>query len=203
MQDDDKETIYSARIRPERADNKCTKGREIASTFLKNGKENMGNYFIRGKRRAYSMKPYERAWLAAAIDGEGTIGVYKCHSASRNKERPYSYTTHVSIANTDARFCLRALHITKLGTVFQNYSNSRRAKHHKVYYIWNTSRVSFLCELLPYLIIKNEQARLAILAKQLLAPHKSGRRGTPNDQQLDEICRAIKFYNGSYERVAK
>ena len=61
----------------------------------------MGNYFIRGKRRAYSMKPYERAWLAAAIDGEGTIGVYKCHSASRNKERPYSYTTHVSIANTE------------------------------------------------------------------------------------------------------
>lgn len=88
------------------------------------------------------MQLHELTWLAAAIDGEGSI-----------------YYRKISIYNTNHDFCKKAQEITGLGYVHCDGLNriSRRPL-----YVWSVYGRKEICDLLnlliPFLIIKKEKA---------------------------------------------
>lgn len=120
----------------------------------------------------------DKAWLACAIDGEGSVVIRKGYVKGKGP----IYFPIVSVNNTDARFIekSRSLFVDLCGGC-----SSRNVVHANgwkpVYRVEVSSfkRVVPLLEtILPYLIIKYDRA------KNVLAWHRhrsSGRRGRPYD----------------------
>ena len=101
------------------------------------------------------MNESEKAWLAAAIDGEGTLGIYK-------KKKSY-YQTIILICNSSLKFVEKAREITNKGSI----SIHSRPKGYLPSYEWHVSKqgdcLEILTAILPYLIIKREKAERILL----------------------------------------
>ena len=115
-----------------------------------------------------SFNETDLAWLAGAIDGEGTLCLLK---KKRNKTKVgYTYEARIGIANTDINFINKSREI--LGNNYsylqsvadKRYPNSPIC--HKLYWTPNTIR-NVLPKLLPYLI-KKKQAELVLESTTLL-----------------------------------
>ena len=111
----------------------------------------------------------ERAWLAAALDGEGNI-IF----VSRKKQ----HVTQVRIVNTDLRFLNRVKDITGTGRIKEKkrlYSKPNWKKCFE-WHLYSLESCSLLLkQLLPYLIIKADIAKQVILFADYHLP-RSGRR---------------------------
>jgi hypothetical protein len=100
-----------------------------------------------------AISPTEAAYIAGFFDGEGTVSIYK---------RGSSYATKIAITNTHLPV------IQYIATVVGGGSyklKKARSSRHKQGYTWivNADFARTLLEqLLPYLIVKQEQAKLAI-----------------------------------------
>ena len=98
----------------------------------------------------------DKAYIAAFIDGEGTIGL------SRQAGREVGYCPVVRIANTYKDILHWHQEITGYGSLSPQ---SRGNKKHKAGWIWFL-RVEemreFLIAILPFLRIKDQQARLLL-----------------------------------------
>jgi len=103
----------------------------------------------------------EKVWLAAMIDGEGTIGIYrsrrpKCRSGWR-------YYPVVSINNTNRRIIdkfakLTDTWITRIRNYMPKNPNGKRIYNAEIRY---KAVGAFLEQIRPYLIAKGDQADLA------------------------------------------
>lgn len=100
------------------------------------------------------MRQRERAWLAAVIDGEGSI----THSYCGSK---YCKRAHyrLSIGNVNHEFLLRTADLIGFGKI-----SKRRLKTNKLplyMYVLTDGRVlhNVLSEVLPFLIVKRNKAR--------------------------------------------
>ena len=97
----------------------------------------------------------EYAYLAGIMDGEGTFGIYRSKDGRNHHLRCY-------VVNTDPKL------ITWLYDTFGGLVYSRKSKknpHWKLKYEWVLCKgetVDLVELLLPYLIIKRDQAELAI-----------------------------------------
>jgi len=104
------------------------------------------------------MKEWERAWLAAAIDGEGTISLHRNGGGKvRPSLRGFSYAPIVLVCNTNLDFCKFAQKITGVGRI----QTIKRKAPYKTLYRWVvTGRrcKPILLEICPYLIIKEKHA---------------------------------------------
>lgn len=103
----------------------------------------------------------DKVWLAAMIDGEGTIGIYrsrrpKCRSGWR-------YYPVVSINNTDRRIIDRFVDLTedwisRVRDYMPKNLNGNRIYNAEIRY---KTVGTFLRQIRPYLVAKGEQADLA------------------------------------------
>lgn len=157
---------------------------------------------------AYVATTAEIAWLAALIDGEGSIMLTKHkHAPSTIKRRPYLVNyprirPSLAIYNTDYRLMMALIERTGIERV---YTHTRPAKenHKKTSYSWrmvaNDMR-EWLPDLLPWLVCKQEQAILMIEALELktgLTPLKGQkwRRDATMMPRLLEIQQEISDLN--------
>lgn len=105
------------------------------------------------------LKPWERAYIACAIDTEGSIVL--------DPRTTNGITTHyascITIANTEKAFLKRIKEILGFGNIHTYKFNKSRQKHFKNIHTLLISRKNTLIDLLeqiiPYLIIKREQAK--------------------------------------------
>ena len=134
------------------------------------------------------------AYLAGIIDGEGTIGLYRCKNKKTRTGYYYSSTVQVSSCN----YILMEWLGKKFGYV--GWSGKKRPERgKKVYYTFRFSR-KFCEELLPllveFLIIKKRQAKLLIGSFPFL---RSGNWKIETlkerHEKLEEISREIKRCN--------
>lgn len=110
------------------------------------------------------------SYVAGILDGEGTICLYHI----KNKEAWQHSGLQVGIYGTSLKL-MRWL-ISNFGGKFNVRTKTKLSK--KIQYVWNPSgrknREKFLLGILPYLVIKTEQAKLALefmrIGKQVKAP---------------------------------
>ncbi len=111
----------------------------------------------------------EKAWLAAAIDGEGTICFYKNNEGRR---------IIVSIGNSVKDFVQKAKEITGVGNIccFEKKTGIAclNGKKRKPIYYWRISGcnlgLQLIPKILPYLIIKKQKAEFLINEFDLMPP---------------------------------
>lgn len=104
-----------------------------------------------------------QAWpyVAGVLDGEGTIAL----CVYRQKERPSEYVRlEIRINNTDFRLIKWLMH--NFGGRFQAQANDRGFKNTRILYSWYLSgkanKEKFILGALPHLLLKREQAILAL-----------------------------------------
>ena len=122
-------------------------------------------------------KPIEKSYIAGLVDGEGCIGVYKRNYYKENWSPRYS--AYVAITNTN---------YAVLDWVQSLYggSLSKKKRYYKIHkqgyvlQIRDSELKVFLKDILPYLRIKERQAKLVI-----------------------KFWEHIKFFKGDYGRLAQ
>lgn len=98
----------------------------------------------------------ELAYLAGIIDGEGSIQLVKNNKGS--------YTTRITVSNTD----LRLIHWLMYSLGGSYYEQKKHNKNYKPTYHWVLSSKhthNILLKVLPYLKLKKEQANILIKHK--------------------------------------
>jgi hypothetical protein len=128
-------------------------------------------------------KETDRAWLAALVDGEGTVSIQRKESYESRAERganPRCQSQHVpflAIGNNDRELLDRCVEITGYGTVLvkREPGVDSRGINSRRHYIWRLETdkaIAVLRDIYPYLIAKRRQA---ILANTLDLSNKAGR----------------------------
>ena len=112
-----------------------------------------------------------RAWLAAIVDAEGTIGIRR----SRREKNHDVFAAYITISNTNKELIKKCLKITGLGTI----KDSSAGTNFPVYRweVTHQKAISVIAEIYPYLIAKKEQAKVAI-ALQKTNKHRGNNKGT-------------------------
>jgi len=123
------------------------------------------------------MREVELAWLAGIVDGEGSITIRK---GQVNKGQ-----VQLSVGNTYKEAIDKIKEMTGFGYVRLLHRDLERpfykkSKTHKPCYQWkvvSNQACSALRPLLPYLVIKKEQAILALKYQEILSEQGRGRPG--------------------------
>lgn len=100
----------------------------------------------------------DRVWLAAIIDGEGSISVNRLRASERNDRKRDSFGPYLRVHNTSEAIVQRCAQITGAGSVKVHDSRGRPCHVWAVY--GNTAR-EILREVYPHLTAKQHEARLA------------------------------------------
>jgi len=111
------------------------------------------------------MKPdsYDVGWAAGIMDGEGSIMITRwLNKELRHTQSTPVYRLHVRVCNTDIRMleCLQELFG---GRIAPWKTRNVRAKPAAEWVLTNRKAADFLEIVYPYLRVKHEQAKLAIL----------------------------------------
>lgn len=105
------------------------------------------------------MKEVDRAWLAGIIDGEGCISLFK---------RSTYYVPSVKVANTNEKLinrCKELLNEAEIEYCIRYSDRGERKNAKPAWEIVMESRprvIAFLNLILPYLVSKDEQAKLVL-----------------------------------------
>ena len=108
----------------------------------------------------------DRAWLAAMIDGEGSLFIQKRNAGSESEpgsiRKSDTFSPGLSVSNTDPLIVERCREITGVGSIMHRES---RREGHRVVHDWrimaNQAR-EIIREVYPYLVAKRQQARILI-----------------------------------------
>lgn len=133
-------------------------------------------FFVKAKEKSNDIKQwldkplakYDATWFAAMLDAEGTIGINQ-HQVKGKQNR---YTAYLSIANSNRQILEKCQKLVGFGNIYE-----RKQDGHCRMYDWRIGnhRVSaVLAEIYPYLIAKQEQAKVAIALQKT-----NHRRGSP------------------------
>jgi len=108
----------------------------------------------------------DRRWLAAAIDGEGSIYIHKrgagLHAGNGYVRKSDTYGAGIDVGNTSEAFVRECQRIAGVGAVYQQQGKTR--SQFRPMFSWRVQSdeaKQVLREIYPYLIIKQQQARLA------------------------------------------
>lgn len=104
------------------------------------------------------MKNSDLIYIAGFMDGEGSVGIYR----QNTKESNNSYYLSVSIAQKRSKQSEKVLKmLTKIGGVSYDWMT----KSNTLMWKWQITRTdagSFLKDIIPFLIIKQDQARVCL-----------------------------------------
>src|ERR1035438_1061932 len=102
-------------------------------------------------------------YLAGIVDGEGTITICRSEYVAKKTGNPtIGYSVKVQVKNTDVRL-MKWLKSRFGGEYYSD--NSKRPSNWKDSYVWfhaSESKQELLLAILPYLIVKREQALVAL-----------------------------------------
>ncbi len=104
----------------------------------------------------------QAAYVAGFWDGEGTIGILR--ETRKASLAGFRYLAYMTVCNTDLGVLEAIRDMMGNGRIISNYQKLKK-EHHKVAWkiILTANQIRhILPQLLPYLIIKNLQARLAL-----------------------------------------
>lgn len=133
------------------------------------------------------MKPMptdvENAWSAGIVDGEGWISVFKNRVV--RKDGTSNYRLQVGVSNTDPRMCrkLQSLY----GGSMSAEKNSKKYGRAKPYYSWHLHGAQckgFLDAVLPYLLVKRDQAEVALCYIDTIGKRGWGKVSQTTDDTL-------------------
>jgi len=135
------------------------------------------------------------AWLAAAIDGEGSIFV---HAERRRPDRAFDFSLglSISVTNTFRGFSRRACALAEAGNVTSG--RGRRTVTGKRVFVWRTKVANDVRHILercqPYLTVKREKARLVLrylryAAKLRTAPLRDAPRTARTGVAVEAVVR--------------
>jgi hypothetical protein len=99
------------------------------------------------------------AWAAGFFDGEGCVAVGR--NKKNNSQKPWWFHVSVALVCTNKPAIEKFLNIAEIGSL----NKRKRTKTNKLTWAWRASLTNskeFLEKLLPYLIIKKEEVKLAI-----------------------------------------
>lgn len=133
-----------------------------------------------------------KAWLAGFIDGDGYISITEKYGCNPHQLSPY-FRIRVGITNI-SRAILRLVAIYFGGSVSSGW-DSPDTKKHRVY-SWtiqgNMAR-DLLNDILPYLKLKYQQAKLAIQFQDALTEYKYRHMGEKLDSQIIQLRLTYKL----------
>jgi hypothetical protein len=122
-----------------------------------------------------NMKEFEKGYIAGAIDGEGNIAIGK--RMPKRCINP-SYTCHVKVSNTDRRMVDWIHSIVGKGSICSPTKREGRKQIHN-WTICDREAEEFLLEMLPYFVIKKEQALIVLNFRDTFV--KMYPQGTPKE----------------------
>lgn len=102
-------------------------------------------------------------WAACAVDGEGCIGANSYVRRTGDHKGKYAWAITVKVSNTDPRFPRKMLEIFGVGSVSRAHRG--RTPRERPTYEWQVAsrKAEFVLRtILPHLVIKREQAEIAL-----------------------------------------
>lgn len=136
------------------------------------------------------LQQLQYAYLAGFLDGEGTIHFGYTKRPSKNCLQTSLW---ISASNND-RKVIDQLHERYGG--FTYMEDRHTLLHRRSHYYWRIARrhaISLLKQIMPYLIVKREQASLLVNMELLIC--KLGRRSEEERQKLTELAQKIQSFN--------
>jgi hypothetical protein len=141
------------------------------------------------------------ARLAAYVDGEGQISINAYHMTHRNGRRSQHTRAVIKVSNSDIRLIDWITNLVGVGTIHANMRTKRADERNwKPVYNWtcqNAKACQVIEAVLPYLILKRDQAE-AVLAHQRLILTRTNRRfGIPpeNLEQRMHLVSRVRTLN--------
>lgn len=126
-------------------------------------------------------------YIAGFLDGEGYIQINKARDKSHRGPR---YFMHVSMCNVN-RDVLDEIQKVTGGTVRYYNNHFKRSNGCGYHYRLNMGQrlgYDFLKKVLPYLIVKREQAEIAIRFKESLRVHGGGTPRSDKELEFQDKC---------------
>lgn len=135
---------------------------------------------------------YERGWLEALIDGEGSLGMHKLRTSKA--KRGFCWVCNLEIVST----CLELLEIAQKFVGAGRIDVKKEPRNSR----WKPSYHLVICPndmraLLPrlQLVAKEGQRQLLIEALDLVADHRFFASKSKNDARLEEIYQELHLLN--------
>jgi len=111
--------------------------------------------WIEKKTEINNLKPWQAAWLAGIIDGEGSIGLYDYGKEGRR--------VCIQLSNTNKEFVDKMREIIGCGSQVNRAKWSKSHKGRKTIYLYSLKGSNrcywILRQIIPYLIIKKQKAQ--------------------------------------------
>ncbi len=111
----------------------------------------------------------DKIWLAAIVDGEGTIGIMK----SKRENWVDSFAPYIRVCNSTKAIVDKCVEITGLGVVRIHKDKVAKERGYRQIYVWqpsNRSAAYIIGQIYDCLIAKKEQAKVAIALEEQLPP---------------------------------
>ena len=139
-----------------------------------------------------NLKIWERAYLGAILDTDGTIKVTGRGKKKKNYNRP-----SIEICNTNLELLETIRKIIGSGTIREKRYRNRSKKTQYVYRLPSKDTAEFLKQVFPFLVVKRERAKLCI---EFFEEDKFRRsiRGSPLTSRQVELLHEIRRLNAIY-----
>ena len=108
-------------------------------------------------KKAY-IKDIDLAWIAACIDCDGCIGIYRM----KCKSHPWGVYAYLQFTNDSKDMIKRFIEILKCGNVY-HWKDKKTLKHHYNWKLRDVQKLSVvLPQIIPYLILKKRKAQILL-----------------------------------------
>jgi len=126
-------------------------------------------------------------YIAGFLDGEGSIGIHR--DRQRNKYGGFRYKLVVTLTNTNRK--VLELIQNKIGGKIYELSSNRKTtqKPRYVLQLRRKEAEETLKKLLPFLIVKKQQALLALEYRKLVKPRKETIRHGPDGKFISTLSK--------------
>lgn len=102
----------------------------------------------------------EKAWLAGIIDGEGSIFIMK--QKRKDRERDTNYILRVSVQSTDPYMAAECQKLVGGPVIFEQIDKRPNNSNTLKWELSGKRAKNVLQDIIPYMKVKHQQARLAI-----------------------------------------
>jgi len=120
------------------------------------------------------------SYLAAMIDGEGCVSI----SRAPIRFKSYTYYPQVRVSGTDVR--LMKWLVQYFGGNYYTSSQGKNGREYRPLYTWQVNgaknRKAVLLGVLPYLIIKKDQAKMMLSFLEMGSEHNPAKRDSIRNQ---------------------
>jgi len=145
------------------------------------------------------MEEFEKAYWAGFTDGEGCIEIKKQPPNPNRKRTHPSYILNVAISNTKPEVLLKLLPYGASINITIPRGNKRKQRPRYIAFIGCKKAREFLMEIYPYLVIKKEEAEIALTFQSMIDSYSRGIK--INDEEVEKRERLYRKLRKAKEVV--